>query len=260
MTEQEMIEKLQELGIVYFDENGLQLSDVSDITFINNDTGKRFKFEVDSEGELKSSELPQRTLAERIAALAGSGHSINEQSEIRGFVAKLFASENNANPTATSDLKLNSDRIKIGAIYCPRVGNTKYGCSHGFIELENTSDKDFPLDGCYLHYMHPNETNSAQLDVEHLALNGILPAGGTYLIRCKQYADPKLDADVFIDVNSFDKEWYLDGELLDLSNDGTNCYAFALTYGDKVNGQDVTSATVFITQNAGNSKAPQLYV
>lgn len=260
MTEQEMIEKLQELGIVYVDQNGLQISDVSDITFINNDTGKRFKFGVNSEGELKSSELPQRTLAERISVLAGSGHAISEQSEIRGFVAKLFASENNANPTATSDIKLNSDRVKIGAVYCPRIGNTKYGCSHGFIELENTSDKDFPLSGCYLHYLHPNETNSAQLDVEHLALEGVIPAGSTYLIRCKQYADPKLDADVFINVDSYDKEWYINGELLDLSNNGTSPYAFALTYGDKVGGQNITASTVFITENAANAKAPLFYV
>lgn len=263
MTEQEMIEKLQELGIVYIDEKGLQLSDISDITFINEDTGKKFKFGVNSEGELKSSELPQRTLAERITSLAGSGHSINEQSEIRGFVAKLFASESNDNPVKTSDLKLNSDRVKIGSVYCPLVGNTKYGCSHGFIELENTSNKDFPLEGCYLHYMHPNESNSAQLDVEHLALSGILYAGSTYLVRCKQYADPNLDADVFININSYDKEWYIDGELLDLSNDGVHPYAFALTYGNKVGGQEISASTVFITKNTdsgSNGKAPQLYV
>lgn len=260
MTEQEMIEKLQELGIVYIDEKGLQLSDVSDITFINEDTGKKFKFTVDSEGQLNSSELPNVTLSQRIESLSGTGHPVKTTNDIRGFVCKIFASEAGSDPAATSDLKLNSDRIKIGAVYCPRIGNTKFGCSHAFIELENTSDKDFPLDGCYLHYLHPNKDNSAQLDVEHLALSGILPAGGTYLIRGKQYADPKIDADVFISVDTFDKEWYIDGELLDLSNDGANSYAFALTYGDKVANVEINASTVLVSLNSGDSKAPQLYV
>lgn len=260
MTQQEMIEKLQELGIVYIDEKGLQLSDVSDITFINGDTGKKFKFSVDSEGELNSTELPELTLSQRITALSGTGRSVKTTSDIRGFVSKIFASEAGVDPTTTSDTKLNSDRVKIGAVYCPRVGNTKFGCSHAFIELENTSDKDFPLDGCFLHYLHPNKDNFVQLDVEHLALSGILPAGGTYLIRGKQYADPKTDADVFINVDTFDKEWYIDGELIDLSNDGTHCYGFALTYGDKVGDTVINASTVFITENTGNSNSPFLYV
>lgn len=259
MTEQEMIEKLQELGIVYVDEKGLQLSDVSDITFINENTGKKFKFTVDSEGQLNSTELPEMTLADRIQALSGTGHPVKTTNDIRGFAAKIFASEANADPAATSDLKLNSDRVKIGAVYCPLVGNTKFGCSHAFIELENTSDKDFPLDGCFLHYLHPNKDNTAQLDVDHLALDGILPAGSTYLIRGKQYADSKINADVFISVDTFDKEWYIDGELLDLTNDGTHCYAFALTYGNAVGNSEINASTVFVTLNSGNSKAPQLY-
>lgn len=259
MTQQEMIEKLQELGIVYIDEKGLQLSDVSDITFINGDTGKKFKFSVNSEGELNSTELPDVTLSQRIAALSGTGRSVKTTNDIRGFVSKIFASEAGIDPTTTADTKLNSDRIKIGAIYCPRVGNTKFGCSHAFVELENTSDKDFPLDGCFLHYLHPNKDNFAQLDVEHLALDGILPAGGTYLIRGKQYADPKIDADVFINVDTFDKEWYINGELIDFVNDGTHCYGFALTYGDKVGDVEINAATVFITENSGNSNSPCLY-
>ena len=260
MTEQEMIEKLQELGIVYIDEKGLQLSDVSDITFINGDTGKKFKFSVDSNGELNSTELPDITLNQRIDSLSGTGHPVKTTSDIRGFVSKIFASEAGNDPAATTDLKLNSDRVKIGAVYCPKVGNTKFGCSHAFIELENTSDKDFPLDGCFLHYLHPNKDNAAQLDVEHLALDGILPAGGTYLVRGKQYADPKIDADVFITVDTFDKEWYIDGELIDLSNDGSHCYAFALTYGDKVNNAEINASTVLVSLNSGDSKATQLYV
>lgn len=257
MTEQEMIDKLEELGIVYIDDTGLQLSNISDVTFINNDTGKKFKFAVDSNGNLNSKELPEHILADRIASLSPE---LSTNSEIRGFVSKLFASENGLNPTVGGDLKLNSDRIKIGAIYAPLVTDTKFGCSHGYIELENTSDKDFPLQGCYLHYLHPNKINASILDCEHLELDGILPAGGTYLIRCKKYADPELDADVFINVNSFDLEWYINKELLDLSQDPNYCYGFALTYGDKVNGESVSASTIFKTNNSSDSKAPYFYV
>lgn len=235
MTEREMLNKLVELGIVYVDDTGLQLSNVSDITFINQDTNKKFKFSVDSAGELRSTELPNRTLQDRVRALINTNHNIKETSDIRGFIAKLLASEAGSDPTVNSDLKLNSDRLKIGAVYCPLTTDTKFGCTHGFIELENTSDKDIPLDNVYLHYLHPDSLNN--LTVEHLELDGQIDAGSTYLIRCKQYADKDKDADVFISVDDFDKEWYVDSvrgrELLDLVNDGTSTYAFALTFGNK---------------------------
>lgn len=260
MTVQEMIEKLEELGIVYVDDEGLQLSNVSDVTFIDNNTNKKFKFAVDSTGELKSTELPSKTLAERIQNLSRTQYPLNTTSQIRGFVSKILASEDGISPALTSDLKSNSDRIKIGAVYGPLNTDSKFGCSHGYIELENTLDEDFPLDGCYLHYVHPNSTNPGRLDCEHLALAGILPKGGTYLIRCKQYADPKLDADVFINVDSYDIEWYVNGELLDLTHNTSSCYAFALTYGDTVNGSVISPSTVLIQNNpASDSKAPLVY-
>jgi hypothetical protein len=257
MTVTEMIEKLEELGIVYVDGSGLQLSNVSDVTFIDNNTGKKFKFEVNSEGELKSTELPSQTLKDRVNALSETTYAIDTTSQIRGFVAKLFASEKSVNPTQGGDLRLNSDRVKIGAVYGPLNTDTKFGCSHGYIELENTSNKDFPLDGCYLHYVHPNKTNPSKLDCEHLALSGIIPAGGTYLVRCKQYADQKLDADVFINVDSYDIEWYdSEGKLLDLTHNAISCYAFALVYNDG----EVTASSVLVQANTGDKNAPYVYV
>lgn len=155
MTEQEMIEKLEELGIIYVDGEGLQLSDVSDVTFINNNTGKKFKFSVNASGDLDSTEIPKETLADIIKELKGTTYPLNDaEDQIRGFVAKINASRSGIDPIATKDIGLNADRIKIGAVYAPKFGDTKFGCTHGYIELENTSDKDFPLDGCYLHYLH----------------------------------------------------------------------------------------------------------
>ena len=266
MTEQEMLDKLEELGIVYIDsDKGLQLSNIGDVTFINSDTGKKFKFNVNSEGELKSTVIPQRTLSDRINALNNSNFKIKTTSDYRGFIAKLLASEDSIDPTPESgakDLGLNSDRVKIGSIYCPLTTDKKFGCTHGFIELENTSDSDIPLDGCYLHYMHPNINGT--IIVEHLELDGEIKAGSTYLIRCKQYADKDTDADVFISVDSFDKEWYVNGSLLDLSNDGTSTYAFVLTYGkedianESSNGE-ISALTYFIASDREDSKAPYSY-
>lgn len=267
MTEIEVIEKLKSMGILYTDESGLQLSSVGDITFINNDTNSAFKVAVDANGELISTAVPNKTLAEKIKDLQNSTNKVSTVNDIRGFVARVHAAENEINPFATSDIGVNADRIKIGSVYCPLTTDVKFGCSHGFIELENTSDRDFPLDGCYLHYLHPATTGN--LEVIALPLNGILKSGSTYLIRCKQYADASTNADVFISVDSYDQEWYIDGKLLDLSNDGKSAYGFALTYGNK-DATDVADATkpssaaiigpntVFRTVNDGTNsgKAP----
>ena len=258
MTEQEMLDKLKDMGIVYVDGTGLQMSDISDVTFINQNTGKTFKFEVDSEGDLKSTEIPSETLANKIDTLSRSTYPISKNSDFRGFIAKLLAGEANTNPLSTDDLKLKSDRVKIGAVYCPLKTDTKFGCSHGYIELENTSDEDIPLDGCYLHYLYTNEENV--LSILHLELDGIIPAWGTYLIRCKKYADKKTDADVFITVDSYDKEWWVNRELLDTRVKGSGTFAFALTYGnsDGTNQISPTTELIYKDQNT-NKKAPHNY-
>jgi len=103
-----------------------------------------------------------------------------------------------------SDIKLYSDRIKIGSFYAPAITNKTFGCSHCFIELENTSDKDFPLDGCYLHFAHNVEINGEPTPiVNHLALKGYIPANGTYLIRGAKKAEFD-DPNTFIKVKTFD--------------------------------------------------------
>ena len=47
-------EKLKEMGIVREEGQGLEINDISDLTFIHQDTGSKFKFTVDSSGELRS--------------------------------------------------------------------------------------------------------------------------------------------------------------------------------------------------------------
>ena len=265
MTVEEMIEKLTEMGIVYTSNKGLQLNDISEVLFINEDTGKKFKFKVTSEGELKGNELPEKSLEQKIEDLNKTTLSIKTTNDYRGFISKLLASEAGIDPTPSTnkkDLKLNSDRLKIGAVYCPLNTDTKFGCSHGYIELENTSDKDIPLDGCYLHFLHPNENNI--LIVDHLELDGVIKGGSTYLVRCKQYANKNTDADVFISVDTFDKEWYVNKKLLDITiaKDNTKPYGFALTYGNSDGDYEISANTYLIqieVNKATDSKAPNNY-
>ena len=233
MTETEVINLLKEMGIVREDGGNLQLSDISDLTFIHEGTGARFKFTVDGEGNLVSQKVPEddERLEQRVIA---SGVSLNEN--VRGFIGQLRIAENNNTPgnvqiTITQDARIYSDRLKIGAFYAPLDTDTVYGCSRAFIELENTADCDFSLEGCYLHFTRPNSINEQV--VYHLPLTGTIKAGGTYLIVGKKYAEIT-DANVYIKVESFDQEWYVDGELVDftINTTGSGGYGFALTYGN----------------------------
>jgi hypothetical protein len=205
MTQTEAIELLQQMGIVYLDENNvLQLSNIGDATFVNSDTGKAFKFGVNSEGDLIGTEIPDTNLEKRLKRVSGT-NPISESDGYRGFIARLLCAEagKDALSQTVSDVGSLSDRVKIGAVYCPLTTDTKHGCSHGFIELENTSNSDIQLEGVYLHYLHPSESTFV---IDQLPLTGILKAGNTYLIRCKQYADPAINADVMINVDSYDQE------------------------------------------------------
>ena len=105
--------------------------------------------------------------------------------------------------------------------------------------------------------MHPDSTNA--LVIDKLELDGYIPAGGTYLIRCKQYADSKVNADVFINVNTFDKEWFINGELMDLRVDTENTYGFLLTYGDKDGNNEITYQSLFISKNTGDVDSKAIY-
>lgn len=265
MTIQEIIEELKKLGIIYggeANEDGeydLNIASISDITFIHQATGNKFKFETDKDGQLRSTKLPEKFLEDRVEDLSKTNYSINESNQIRGFVAKLHCGESGIEATSASDVGLNSDRIKIGSVYMPLNTDTIFGCSHAYIELENTSDKDFPLQGCYLHYLHPNAINIDNSEVEHLALSGTIPAGGTFLIRGKEYSDPMKNLNTFINVDDFDIEWFNDsGELMDLTQIQDKAYAFLLTYGK----EDIKQDDIMIFNNTNSDtvdKAPYIY-
>ena len=260
MEKSEIIEWLAQNGIIVTEDgsNSVKLNDIADITFVHQETGKKFKFSVDNEGNLVSEEIPELTMADRARGfdekypLVDGGNNVTYT---RGFVGLLGAMENNKNPNEKADHKLYSDRVKIGAVYAPySPTQPTYGCSHAFIELENTSDKDFPLDGCFLHYVTGTsgaEGQADDLNVYTLALSGYIPAGGTYLIRGKKYADFE-QANTFIKVETFDIEWYITNEgnkkeLIDLTQNKNNTYL--LTYGLENLSE---SATVVIKNGGGD--------
>ena len=279
MTREEVISLLGTMGITTDEQNNLLLN--NDIAFIHQDTGIKFKLSIDSEGNINTTKILDDTLADKIKSVFGANAtSVGDDNKIRGFVGRLGLAIQNEEVKGTnvaamselSDIKLYSDRIKIGSFYAPAKTNKTFGCSHCFIELENTSDKDFPLDGCYLHLAHNIEVSGEPTSiVNHLALKGFIPANGTFLIRGAKKAEFD-DPNTFIKVETFDQEWYEDGELIDLSHNGETIidsdtgnsigndpHGLLLTYG--TTGNDITATTQmwFSNSAANDDKAKYLY-
>ena len=297
MTAEEILQALADKGIIVYDPEtatytGLQ--PLEGITLINEETGKQFELNVDAYGELIIKEVLENeiTLASRLGGLANfpPENDLNNWDSWRGFVGQLRIKENpDKVKKLDGDAKLYSDRIKIGSFYAPVINQTNpelsqvtFGCSHGFIELENTSDADFQLDGCYLHYSR--QVGANEVYTSHLALSGKVPANGTYLVRCKQYSDLD-DPNTFIKVKTYDIEWYekditvsnissngkeeikneSSRELVDLSHNGIvngDPHGLALTYGRNFGSESFTyNCKVWVVNTADKTKekAPALW-
>lgn len=249
MTQEELIKSLQEMGIVYESDNGLELQQakVEDITFVNSNLSEKYVYSIDSEGNLHSAVIPKITLKQRIIDNALYDNiTPGSKMNIRGFVANLVCKESGKDATSTGAIMDETDRIHISQFYAPLstdIIEGKIGCSHAFIELTNTSKYDFQLDGCYIHFFSLSD-QSKEIYYK-LALKGVIPAGNTFLIRGKKYTDYK-NSNVFIKVNSYDQEWFTSKDtLLDLTvNVAYKAYGIALTYGDTVNGETITPTTI----------------
>ena len=241
MTPKELIEKLTQMGIIVnaqTDQDGnitsvddLKLNDISSFSLVNSDTEKKYTFTVDPHGNLIGRDESMNTIefnlskifegkdyTERVSAMNAFLDVVDDNNTsqrygwVRGFAPfylKALQGKDKLAPNGTSDYGLVSDRLRISSFYAPLKTDVVYGCSHSFIELENTSDVDIPLEGVYLHFYKPlidgDEENSNK--VYHLALDGVIKSGSTYLIRGAQHAEMD-DESTFIKVNSYDKEWY----------------------------------------------------
>ena len=265
MTDREIVQALEKMGIIvnveYNSEHeiiegslkNISLAPVSGITFINNETNKKFTFTVDTEGNLVGKSDVDDTIEAFLASLGNKAgnYDATNYTAVRGFICDYLSRLNNettikAGVNKTGDTAKKSDRLRISSFYAPITTDEVHGCTHSFIELENTSNKDIPLKGIYLHFFNPAE-NDYEGAVHHLELDGVIKAGGTYLIRGAKHAELD-DESAFIKVKTFDKEWYEDGKAISFEQEpvkikpGTTdnmaddspiktAYRFCLTYG-----------------------------
>ena len=271
MTNEEIIRALQDMGIVInvtykkdaqgndTDEiesvSNISMSPISDVTFINEDTQKRFTFTVDTEGNLVSKDNSAETIEEFLTR-TNTGTTVFDPTDdykaVRGFSSDYLFRVNGVTDRTKSvllqsDTYQNSDRLRISSFYAPISTDDVHGCTHSYIELENTSNVDIPLTGVYLHFYNPVDTYNATTEtytgkVYHLELDGVIPAGGTYLVRGAKHAEFE-DASAFIKVKTYDKEWYYNGSPVsfeqmpaaqmpvETDNYKRQAYRFCLTYG-----------------------------
>lgn len=248
MTDKKIIEALNKMGIIInaqCDETTgeiISLSDISlapiaDVTFVNDETKKKFTFKVDTEGNLVGKDNSAQTIEEYLNKIGSNNYDVENYEAVRGFSSDYLFKKSTPPVTqlidgvnAQSDAGKRSDRLRISSFYAPITTDTAHGCTHSFIELENTSGVDIPLTGVYLHFFNPVENI-----VHHLALDGVIKAGSTYLIRGAKHAEFD-DESAFIKVKTFDKEWYDNGKPVSFEQvPGTEtdgkAYRFCLTYG-----------------------------
>lgn len=284
MTDKEIIQALERMGIVvnveykkdeYGDDTdeiksleNISLAPISDVTFINEETNKKFTFKVDTEGNLVGKDNSATTIDEFMktpGTIAGK-YDVENYQAVRGFVADYLARKKgtyslSGGVNKTGDAGKLSDRLRISSFYAPITTDERHGCTHSFIELENSSEVDIPLTGVYLHFYNPAE-NDYSGAVHHLALDGVIKAGGTYLVRGAKHAEFE-DESAFIKVKTFDKEWYENGKPVSFeqepvkpSEDGKTvasdsnvktAYRFCLTYGLP----DLAADEILVRKNTG---------
>ena len=95
--------------------------------------------------------------------------------------------------------------LTINSVYCGGSGSDKCMCSHNYVELANASNKDINLNGLHLLYTDcsPEEGDSGY-KWQVIDLDGVIKAGGTYLIRG---ARCNKDKESLIVVDSYDQVW-----------------------------------------------------
>lgn len=268
MTLQQIAESLIKLGIIVdaeYDGNGelvslnnIKLNDISSFTMINSETDKKFIFTVDPYGNLVGKDMSDKSISEMLTENKIMVDFTKPSENIRGFSSNYFTRmytsvTDNDNVPNIGKQSFTSDRIRISSFYAPLETDTIHGCSHSFIELENSSPYDFPLKDTYLHFYNPgaiynSSTGTYSGKVYHLALDGVIKAGSTYLVRGAKHIEKDDDVNCFIKVDTYDKEWYDEnGKLVSFeqliataSSDGKSvaadskvkeAYRFCLTYG-----------------------------
>lgn len=258
MTDKQIIDALKKMGIIVNAQcnattgeieslENISMAPIADITFINDETKKRFTFKVDTEGNLVGKDKSAQTIEEYLDEISSNNYDVENYEAVRGFSSDYLHKKSTPPVTELingvnkkADVGKKSDRLRFSSFYAPITTDESHGCTHSFIELENTSPVDIPLTGVYLHFFNPVENNNEGC-VHHLELDGVIKAGGTYLIRGAKHAEFD-DESAFIKVKTYDKEWYENGQPISFEQvpaDQTKrteeasgrAYRFCLTYG-----------------------------
>lgn len=217
MTEEEVKQWLLEHN--YITQNGelqsANLAPIADITFIHEDSNKKFKVTIDSEGNLKGNE--------DIVYKEDTGNDVSTHVR-RGVVAHYNAGTDYttsktsvlSNVHTTSEgvsIYVLGDRVRISEWYIPTATQTQFNCTHDFIEITNCGTVDYPLGNAVIYLL---KRVDGTYTVEKFALDGVVPAGGSYLIRGKQHLD--LNSEIaHMKISTYDKELWKDGSLYDMS-------------------------------------------
>ena len=116
-----------------------------------------------------------------------------------------------------------SQYLCMNSIYCGGDADENCLCTHNYIELANGSKKDINLNGLYLLYTDGTKDDPADIGYKWkvLALNGVIKAGNTFVIRG---ARCNTDKEAFIKVDSYDMEWKIDGELIKFNQGPASFY------------------------------------
>lgn len=235
MTPEEILNILQEAGYITAsgDLSSAKLNDIEQLTFVHSESGQKFNMKVNSDGKL--------IIDQNLHLDPDTWKVLKEDNSIdytkRGTVGRYTLGTNyqetpKTHPTQiygqSEDPKAFGDRVRFGSWYIPTKDQTKYSCSHDFIELANSGSVDYSLEGARLFLIKgrvfkeettdPKDNKKTVVNyltdasIEKHVLSGIVKAGSTYLIRCENHSVKN----PIINIDSYDCELRDSGKLVSL--------------------------------------------
>lgn len=212
MTQEELKQWLLDNNYITSDN---EFNPISDITFVHEGSGKKFKMGVDSEGIFSGKEI--------INIQEDTGNDAT-QFVSRGAVAYYNIGKSNYEKTGNSivsnivdgEIQVKGDRVRISKWYIPNKNQNKFNCSHGFIEITNCSTFDYPLNNAVLHIIKTDPQDATNRVSYSFELDGIVKGGSSYIIRASQYIDLNSPL-AYVKVSEYDYELWKDNQLFDLT-------------------------------------------
>ena len=167
----------------------------------------------------------EKTAIAAIKFVAPSGNFYDVTIDDNGaLVSKLSAESKYVVPsdyvadTNGETNKLLLQKLYINSVYCGGNNSNEHSlnlCSHNFVELSNLTTSDINLNGLVLKYAETGQV------WHELKLTGFIKQGSTFLIRGAQCSVREYSK---IKVDTYDMEWYENGELIKFSSDKAKFY------------------------------------